>query len=90
MYYINGNGHRLELRSNRNYLTNHTKSKLHHYLLMALGVDTCTCACKCAHIIMHIHKPGAPGLKITPNNMVYFLVFRYTEYLHICTKYIQK
>ena len=25
--YINGNGHKLELRRNRNYLTNHTKSK---------------------------------------------------------------
>ena len=42
MYYIDGKGHNLKLNSSRNDLTNHTKSKLHHWLLMASGVDTNT------------------------------------------------
>ena len=50
MYYIDGKGHKLELRSSRNDLTNHTKSKSHHNLLMASRVDTYT----------HIHILACP------------------------------
>ena len=42
-YYINAKGHKLELRSNKNYLTNHIKFKSFHQLVMTLvGVDTHT------------------------------------------------
>ena len=39
IFYIDGNGLKLKLRSNKIYLTNHTKSKSLHWLFIALGVD---------------------------------------------------
>ena len=58
MHYIDGKGHKSELKSNRNYLTNHTKSKLYHHLLMALKVDT------------HIHTVHIP-IKVISKNQTY-------------------
>ena len=57
MQYIDGKGNKSELKSNRNYLTNHTKSKLHHNLFMALKVDT------------HTHTVHIPIKVISKNQM---------------------
>ena len=39
---IDGKGYKLVLKSNRNHLTNHMKSKSRHKLFIASGVDTQT------------------------------------------------
>ena len=55
---IDGQSHKMKLKSNRNYLTNHTKSKSRHWLFMVSGADTHT------HTYPHesdFKKPGAPA-----------------------------